>query len=254
MGAGHSHPLHVHGHSPVHRLAPEAKVVGAFGFVFTVALAPREAIWAFAIFAAMLAAVRWRGEVPAKFLIARLALVLPFIAFAFIVPFISSGEQVDVLGVGVSREGLWSSWNILAKALIGATTSILLAATTELPALLRGLERLKVPRVFTAITAFMVRYLEVVTGELGRMRVAMISRGHDARWLWQAKPIAQQAGSLFVRSYERGERVHAAMLARGFTGVMPELDDRRATSTEWRLVAVWLGLAIAVTSTAWILR
>ncbi|HRE03653.1 MAG TPA: CbiQ family ECF transporter T component, partial [Ilumatobacteraceae bacterium] len=45
------------------------------------------------------------------------------------------------------------------------------------------------------------------------------------RWLWQARPIAASLGTLFVRSYEHGERVHLAMLSRGFTGSMPSLDD-----------------------------
>ncbi len=65
------------------------------------------------------------------------------------------------------------------------------------------------------------------------MRTAMVARAHDPRWLWQAKPIASSAGAMFVRSYERGERVHSAMLARGFTGSMPQLDHRPATMTEW---------------------
>jgi cobalt/nickel transport system permease protein len=63
----------------------------------------------------------------------------------------------------------------------------------------------------------------------------MVARAHDPRWLWQAKPIASAAGALFVRSYERGERVHAAMLARGFNGTIPQLDHRVATSGEWVL-------------------
>ena len=69
--------------------------------------------------------------------------------------------------------------------------------------------------------------------QLGRMRQAMVARCHDPRWLWQARPIAASAGALFVRSYERGERIHQAMLARGFTGSMPDLDDRHATAGDW---------------------
>jgi cobalt/nickel transport system permease protein len=52
------------------------------------------------------------------------------------------------------------------------------------------------------------------------------------------RPIAASAGVLFVRSYERGERVHQAMLARGYAGEMPSLDDRRATRREWLLAAM----------------
>ncbi len=248
MGAGHAHALYVHEHSPIHRLAPEAKLVAAFIFVFAVALTPREAVWAFLVYAAALGAIIAVANVPARFVMARLLVVLPFIAFAFLVPFIASGEQVEVIGISVSRDGLWGMWNIVAKATIGATVSITLAATTEIPEMLRGMAVLKVPAPLTAIAMFMVRYLELVAGELGRMRVAMTARGYDPRWLWQARPIAASAGALFIRSYERGERVHAAMLSRGYSGTMPDLNRRRATGAEWRLAALLpvLGAVVAV--------
>ena len=92
----------------------------------------------------------------------------------------------------------------------------------------------------------MIRYLDLLVGQLGRMRTAMVARAHDPRWLWQAKPIASSAGALFVRSYERGERVHQAMLARGYTGVMPEIDSRPHSGTQW-WAAVVVPLPVVVT-------
>ncbi|MEO1061368.1 MAG: cobalt ECF transporter T component CbiQ, partial [Actinomycetota bacterium] len=183
-----------------------------------------------------------------RLVLARLAVILPFITFAFLIPFIAGGEHVEVLGVSVSREGLWGTWNILAKATLGASASLLLAGTTPIADLLRGLGRLRVPPVLVSILAFMFRYLDVIVDEMRRMRTAMTARAHDPRWLWQAKPIASSAGALFVRSYERGERVHASMLARGFTGTMPQLDQRRATGREWigALVAPLIALCAAI--------
>ena len=108
--------------------------------------------------------------------------------------------------------------------------------------------RLRVPSVLTAIASFMIRYLEVVAAEMGRMRTAMTARGYDPRWLAQTRPIAASAGALFVRSYERGERVHSAMLARGFDGTMPDLEPDAADGREWMMacgVAV-VSLALAV--------
>lgn len=233
MGAGHAHALYVHGHSPVHRLPPEVKVAAAFLFVLAVAVTPREAVWAFGVHAGVLTVVAAVARLRPGFVLRRITVVLPFVVFALLIPFVSTGEQVDVLGVAVSREGLWGAWNILAKALLGVTVSVLLAATTEIPAILSGLGRLRVPQPLTLIATFMVRYLELVSDDLGRMRTAMTARGYDPRWLWQAKPIAASAGALFIRSYERGERVHAAMLSRGFTGTMPTLDHRRARIGEW---------------------
>ena len=57
--------------------------------------------------------------------------------------------------------------------------------------------------------------------EVGRMRMARLSRGDSPRTLHQAGAIATSVGTLFLRSYERGERIHHAMLARGYTGRLP---------------------------------
>jgi cobalt/nickel transport system permease protein len=252
MGAGHAHALYVHEHSAVHRLSPETKLVAAFLFIVSVAITPREAVWAFALHAVVLAAVVAAARVPARFLLARLLAILPFVAFAFLIPFIASGERIAVLGLEVSREGLWGAWNILAKATLGAATSIVLAATTEVPDLIRGLGALRVPAVLVSIAAFMVRYLELIAEELGRMRMAMSARGYDPSWLGQAKPIATAAGAMFVRSYERGERVHSAMLARGYTGTMPDLEPATTSRPDWFLAMSLplAGLIVAVIALA----
>ncbi len=234
MAGAHRHLL-VHGHSPLHRLAPEVKIAATFLFVVGVAITPREAIWAFAVDAAVLLVLLAVAGYGVRQVLARTTAVLPFIAFAFFIPFIASGEQTDVLWFSVSIDGLWATWNILAKALLGFGASLVLAGTTPIPEVIRGLGRLRVPPVVVSILSFMFRYLDLIVEEMSRMRTAMVARAHDPRWLWQAKPIASAAGALFVRSYERGERVHAAMLARGFNGTIPQLDHRVATSGEWVL-------------------
>jgi cobalt/nickel transport system permease protein len=250
MGAGHAHALYIHEHSPIHRLAPEAKIVAAFGMVAAFAVTPREAIWAFGCYAVLIAGLTALARISAGFLAVRLVAIIPFVLFALLIPFIASGETTEIVGVSVSVEGLWGMWNILAKASLGASVSILLTATTEIPEIIRGMGVLRVPAVFTAIAMFMVRYLELLVDELGRIRVAMASRGYDPRWISQARPIASSAGALFVRSYERGERVHAAMLSRGFTGTMPALGHRRADPAEWLSVLVVVALGVMVAGLA----
>ncbi len=237
MGAGHAHPLYIHEHSPVHRMVPETKIVAAFGIVACIAITPREAVWAFGLYAFLLVVLDFVARIPLRFALVRLAAVVPFILFALFLPFLGTGETVRVVGIEMSVEGLWAAWNIIAKAILGASVTIVLTATTEVPELIRGLGVLRVPVLFTSIATFMVRYLELISDELRRMRVAMTARGYDPRWLAQARPIATSAGALFVRSYERGERIHDAMLSRGFTGDMPAFGRRRAAGSEW-LVAV----------------
>jgi cobalt/nickel transport system permease protein len=245
MGAGHAHALYVHEHSVVHHLPPHVKVVAAFAFVATMASTPRELPVLFGLHALALAGAIRTARVPYRFVVARLAVVTPFLFLALLVPFVAAGERIEVAGLSLSIDGLWGGFGIAAKALLGAGTSILLVATTEVPQLLRGLERLRVPPTLTQIATFMVRYLEVIAGEFSRQRVAMTARGHDPRWLWQLRPLASSAGALFVRSYERGERVHAAMLARGYVGTLPPPPSARdATARDWVVAAVLPTLAV----------
>ena len=86
------------------------------------------------------------------------------------------------------------------------------------------------------------------------MRIARISRGDDPRWLWQVAGLARTAGALFVRSYERGERVYVAMLARGYGGAMTvdALGGTRGTAASWSraLVAPLLAARCAVRAAA----
>jgi cobalt/nickel transport system permease protein len=254
MGAGHRHALYRHGSTPLHRVPPQCKLLGAVGFVLTVAATPREAVWAFAAHAAVLLLVAHLGGVRPAQLARRLVLETPFVLFALALPLVGRGERVELAGVGLSLDGLWAAWSILVKATLGVGAAVVLATTTALPELLRGLERLRVPAALTTVASFMLRYLDVIADELGRMRVARVSRGHDPRWLWQARAVAATAGTLFIRSFERGERVYLAMVSRGWDGAMPRPHELAATRAQWAaaLSVPLAGAAVALSGWAWV--
>ena len=129
------------------------------------------------------------------------------------------------------------------KATIGTVGAVLLGATTTFPDLLRGLERLRVPRLLTLIAAFMYRYLFVIVEETGRMRAALAARGHRPRHALQATAIGRVVAALFLRSYGRGERVYNAMLARGYAGAMPQAEPLALARAD---VLLLLGTATAL--------
>jgi cobalt/nickel transport system permease protein len=109
-------------------------------------------------------------------------------------------------------------WNVTIKSTVSVLAIILLSSTTPFPEMLKGMERLRVPHLLTTLLSFMYRYIFVLMDELQRMRRARDSRGWRGKWLWQVKVIGHMIAALFLRSYERGERVYAAMLARGYDG------------------------------------
>jgi cobalt/nickel transport system permease protein len=253
LAGGHTHALYRHAEGPLHHLHPEVKLVATLVFVAGVVATPREAFWVFGLDAAILLAVVAMSRLPLGFVARRLVMVLPFLAFALFLPFTGGGTRVHVLGVSLYRSGLWSAWNVVGKAILGATASIVLAATTQPSDLLKGLARLRVPRVFTAVMGFMIRYLDVIVDEARRMKVALESRGLRPARSARARAAASLIGTLFVRSYERGERVHLAMQARGYTGAMPNLETATAPASEWAAAALVSLAAAAAAALGWVL-
>jgi cobalt/nickel transport system permease protein len=254
VGAEHGHRLYRHGHSRLHHLPAHVKLVTLVAFVLVVVATPRESYWAFAGYAALLGAVARAGRVPGGFILRRTAVELPFVFFALLLPFVARGPRVDFLGLSLSEQGLLGGWNILAKGTIGVVASILLAATTEPRDVLLGLQRLRMPSLLVEIFAFMIRYADVVSDDMRRMRIARESRGFSASHLGHLRVVAQSAGALFIRAYERGERVHLAMLSRGYAGSLPMLDARPAGVLTWVTAGALPLAALCVASAAWVLR
>jgi cobalt/nickel transport system permease protein len=96
----------------------------------------------------------------------------------------------------------------------------------------------------------MIRYTVVVTEELKRMAIARESRCFEAKGPKQWGVLARSGGALFIRSYERGERVHMAMLSRGYTGQLP-LTTRQIPSRQDFVNGTLLPLAAIAVILIW---
>jgi cobalt/nickel transport system permease protein len=251
VGAGHHHQLYRPGDTLVHRLPPQCKLVAVAGFAIAVVATRREAFWAFGVYALVLAGVAAVARVPPGFLLRRMVIEVPFVVFAVAMPIIGLGERTQVLGLSLSVPGLWAAWNILAKATLGVIASILLASTTEPRTMLLGAQRLRLPQLLVQIATFMLRYMDVILDEMRRMRIARESRGFVARDLRHVPVLAKSAGALFIRSYERGERVHLAMLSRGYSGSMPIIQDLSASTASWGYALALPGAAAVLAVLSW---
>jgi cobalt/nickel transport system permease protein len=244
--------LYLERDTPLHRLPPEVKIAAMVSATVVVVVTPREELWAFAGYAVLVVAVAAIGRVPAGWLAKRSLVELPFVLLALALPFLAAGEKVTFLGLEVSRDGLYGGFNILAKGTLGVLLSLILAATTTMRDLIVGLDRLRCPQIITQIATFMLRYLGVLAGEARRMRIARISRGDDPRFLWQLRGFASGVGALFLRAFERGERVYLAMVARGYEGRMPAawLAAGAATRGQWLAAATVPAMAAAIAGAA----
>ena len=184
------------------------------------------------------------ARLPYRTVLFRSLVEIPFVLFALLMPFFGTGERVQFLGLQLYQAGIWAGAGIIAKGTIGVVTAIILSATTSAREILGGLEKLRVPAPLVNIATFMLRYLNVINDELGRMKIARESRGFEERGLKSWRILAQTVGALFIRSYERGERVYLAMLSRGYAGAMPRLNDE--TPTNWIAAFVLPAIALAI--------
>jgi cobalt/nickel transport system permease protein len=257
MGAGHAHPLYRDGESVVHRAPPEVKIVCLVIFVLAVVATPRQTFWPYAIYALIVVAI-WRlAQIPLRWIVPRMLIEAPFLILAVLLPFAEGGERVEFAGLHLSVSGLFAAWGIVVKGTLGVAGSLTVAATTTARELPVALSRLGVPAMLTSTLVLMIRYIDVLAAEANRMRIARVSRGDSPRALHQAGATARSVGALFLRSYERGERVYLAMLARGFDGAVPQLASgagsaARASARQWLLASLPAAAAVTVATLAWV--
>jgi cobalt/nickel transport system permease protein len=200
--------------SPVHRLDARAKILVCLALVVISVSTPPEAWRAFLGYGAFLAIMVAASRLPLGHVLRRAWIILPFIAMAAIfIPFMKDGGRR-----AGAAPGLMMFWNVAVKSGVAVLSAILLSSTTPFPSLMRGFERLRAPRLLVMLCSFAYRYIFLLVDEAERMERARDSRGYGGRWLWQAKVVGQMIGTLFLRSYERSERVYVAMASRGFDG------------------------------------
>jgi cobalt/nickel transport system permease protein len=225
--------LYLHRHSVAHLLPSHLKILAVLAFISVSVSTPITRWPAFIVFFLLLVATAYASKIPLLLLFKRALIEIPFIFFAILMPFFGTGEKFEIVGIELYREGLLAGTSIVVKGTLGVLAAVILSTTTTAREILRGLERLKLPAVMVQIASFMLRYVNVISDEMERMKVARESRGFIATGIKHWKVIATSAAALFIRSYERGERVHLAMLSRGFDGNLPTLVTDTVTKQHW---------------------
>ena len=233
--------------SHVHRLDPRTKSILAFLFVVLEVSAPPQHLLSFVIYAGLLLWTTALSRVPVGPVLRRAMMVLPFSALvAAGLPFVRGGETIVVGGIHLSVTGLWILAGATIKSMLGVVALILLVATTPFSRLLEGLRQLGLPMMFVDLLALTYRYLHVLIDEATRLRRAAIARGYAPRWLPQAVIVGRLIGNLFIRSYERAERIYGAMRLRGYTGQIPPSTSSPLRRSEGFGLALVLLLLITV--------
>ncbi len=207
--------------TPLTRLDPRAKLVAALVFVVVVMSFERHAVAALLPLAVFPLALAVLGDLPAAPLVRKLALVAPFALMVGLFNPWLDRAPVPVFGDLTLAAGWWSFGSIVLRFVLTVGTALVLVAGTGMGPLCAALARLGVPRVFTVQLLLLHRYAFVLGAEAARMATARRLRSAGRRpGLRSYGPLL---GQLLLRAFQRAQRIHQAMLARGFDGEMCSL-------------------------------
>lgn len=242
--------------SRLHRLDPRVKVVVTVLFILSNALLPDGAWAAFGLSWIVLLWANQLSSLGVNFSFRRSFVALPFALAAVSAIFSPLGNPLSSfhflgLNLTVTDFGLVKFASILLRSWLSVQAAVLLVATTRFPDMIHAFEHLRVPAVLTTIVAFLYRYLFVLTDEVMRLLRARESRSATVAGqrsgrsvVWRAKVTGNMAGQLFLRSYERSDRIYNAMLARGYTGQLRTLNAHVMKSSDWLFAALSIGILL----------
>ncbi|NPV74985.1 MAG: cobalt ECF transporter T component CbiQ [Anaerolineae bacterium] len=224
----------------MHQLGAQTKLLLALGYLFTTAAMPEKAWKVYPVLLILIICTAFLARIRLVSLIKRSLLAFPFHLAALPVLFTLPGDPCLILSwskfsIAVSAPGVNRFLAIGAKMWLCIQAAALLTATTPMRQLLAAVDALRAPKVLTAAAALMWRYLFVISEEAVRLmrarssRSALLSEGQGGGSIaWRAKVTGGMAGSLFLRSLERSERIYNAMQSRGYDGKIRTLPSTQA--------------------------
>jgi cobalt/nickel transport system permease protein len=228
--------MHIHfldpyraGVSAIHRLDARVKFILTLAFILVTASTPVGAWPIYVLLLTLTLSAAIAAELGVGFLLRRALLALPFALAALTVIFTTTGPAWLRLPLGpwtltITYPGLERFASIAVKSWLSVQAAIILSTTTDFPALLLAMRAVQVPRLLVAIFGLMWRYLFVLADEARRLMQAREARSADpdgrggGSVAWRGRVTGGMVGNLFLRGIERGERIYAAMTARGYDG------------------------------------
>jgi cobalt/nickel transport system permease protein len=244
--------------SLIHRLDPRVKVVVTILFIVSNVLLPDGAWLAFGLSWGLVLLVNNLAGLASGYAFKRSFIVLPFALAAVTVVFTLPGHLLFTLTLGswqiaATDAGLTRFASIVIRSWLSVQMAILLVATTRFPDLMHALRHLRLPYLLVAVISFTYRYLFVLVDETLRLlraraaRSAQLTGGKGGgSMLWRARVAGYMAGQLFLRSYERSERVYQAMQSRGYRGHFQTLTPHVMRPGDWVIGAAAVAILLVL--------
>ncbi len=252
----------------IHNLDARVKILGMFAIIIAMVAVPYSPL-VFTVgilFFVFLLALWTLSGLPWIFYAKRLCMVLPFGLFIIIFQIFFTNRYYSLfhviadlpLGIHIYAESVEFAGILFTKFIVCVSAIILLSSTTKLHDLLEGAGRMGLPAEFALIFGMMIRYLFVFGYFFRKINESLITRCFDPfdpslSYRYRIKQIGYTVGTIFVRSYEQGERVYTSMLCRGYgknSHIFMVKKPLRAA--EWSFLAFCLIVVVAVPTAVWL--
>ena len=203
----------------LHRLDPRLRLLAILGLTVALAAAPPH-LGLLAAALALAMGLAWLSRAPAASFLARTSAVSPFILLMAALRLLTGVEETAG-GLAVQPAAAMAAIALVLKGYTAVLLLGVLVVTSGIPQILWALEKLHAPQVLVLTANLMFRYFDLLLDEYGNLVRARSSRCAGPLTLARIPMLASEIGLLFIKSWERAERVHAAMISRGFTGSLP---------------------------------
>jgi cobalt/nickel transport system permease protein len=254
--------------SHVHRIDARVKIVCAFSLIIAMVAVPYSPLvfWVGAIFFLFFLGIWLMSRLPVIILVKRLALVLPFGLFIIFFQIFFTNRYYSVFhvianlpfGIHIYGESLEFAAILFVKFIVSVSSIILLSSTTKLQDMLEGAGRMGLPAEFALTLGMMIRYLFVFGYIYRKVNESLATRcfdpfNPDLPYIYRLKQVGYTIGSIFIRSYEQGERVYTSMLCRGYgSDSHIFLIKKPMKRMEWAEFALCMVFIIGVPLMVWI--
>lgn len=237
--------------SPIHKFDPRLKIIVSLFLLVAVVVTPNDRIIDHILFLPFLIAALVISKLPFGAILRRMLVVLPLVLIISIsLPFVKPGRPVlqfdFFVPITLTSTGLETFISVIIKATFATWIMTILTASTQFRDLLAAMQQMKFPRIFTSLLGFVYRYIFLFIDELEHLNIGRRSRSFGNNTVLAVKGLGWMISSLFVRSFDRGERIYQAMCARGFDGVFITTTEMKITQKEVITASVCICIIIII--------
>lgn len=190
--------------TPLHKFNAKTKTIFLVTILLLIIFSPIRYFALFLLYGLVVAALIYLSKVPLRLIFKRVAEIVPFIIII----------SISAL---FKKQGYILFFNCMVKAILAIVLILVASSTTKFSHLLETLKQFKVPNIFINLLSFMYRYSFLLEDEFLRTSRAYQSRDiNNKNNFRKVKILSNILGTLFIRTYERAERVYLAMCSRGY--------------------------------------